>query len=86
MNPAVKASFAALIFIAAAPSSGDSMTAKCAKESVVQDQQTFDESRSVILERDAARELVEKCGGATDPVNIIDSTLRENLKRETLYL
>lgn len=50
--------------------------------SVVQDQTTFDETRGVILEGDAAHDLVEQCGGTVELKHRLSSADITRLDRE----
>lgn len=59
VNNAGRSSFTAVLLFAALLLIGDPLTGA----SALPNQPTFDETRGVILEGDAARDLVEQCGG-----------------------
>ena len=61
---------------------GDPLTGKYARASAVKNRPTFDETRGVILEGDAARELVEQCGGTVEPKNQLSSADIKQLDQE----
>lgn len=66
MNKGARASFTAILLIAAISMIGYPLTGEYAQASPVRNQPTFDEARGVILEGNAARELVEQCGGTIE--------------------
>lgn len=61
---------------------GDPLTRKHERALAVQNQPTFDETRGVILEGDAARELVEQCGGTVEPKKQLSSADIKHLDQE----
>jgi len=60
----------------------DPLTGKYAQASAVQNQLTFDETRGVILEGDAARQLVDQCGGTNESNGRLSSADIKHLDQE----
>lgn len=67
-----------MLVIAAISLVGDPLTGA----SAIPNQPTFDETRGVILEGDAARELVELCGGTNESKRRLSSADIKHLDRE----